>query len=102
MSERGSSMKHPPVVLIEWMDTATAASSWTDREEVLKDAPQYLEPISVAGFLLADEERGVIVSLLYNHHADEVGHVVIIPRANVLKMTQLRAGKGFKLEADHD
>jgi hypothetical protein len=28
-----------------------------------------------------------------------VGNVVIIPRANVLKMTQLRAGKGFKLDA---
>ena len=91
-------MKHPPVVLIEWKDTATAAAGWTDREEILKDAPRYLEPIAAAGFLLADEERGVIVSLLYNDHNDDVGHVVIIPRANVVQITQLRAGKGFRKE----
>lgn len=91
--------KHPPVVLIEWTDTATAASSWTDREEVLADAPKFLEPIAAAGFLLADEQRGLVVALLYNDHNDDVGHVVIIPRDNVVKITQLRAGRGFKREA---
>lgn len=57
---------------------------------------------ALAGFLLADEERGVIVLLLYNDHNDDVGHVVIIPRPNVVKITQLRPGKGFRRDAGVD
>lgn len=91
-------MKHPPVVYIEWVDTASAANSWADRETVLAAAPRYIEPICAAGFLLADEDRGVILALLYNDHNDDVGQAIIIPRDNVRRIVQLRAGRGFKRE----
>jgi hypothetical protein len=93
-----NSPKHPPVAYVEWVDTATISAHWQDREEALKQADGFLAPITAAGFLLADEECGIILSLLYNDHNDDAGHVVVIPRLAVRKLVVTRPGKGFKRE----
>ena len=91
--------KHPPVAYVEWVDAALVSSRWQDREEVLREAAPMAEPIAAAGLLLADEERGIILSLLYNDHNDDVGHVVHIPRVAITKFRILLKGRGFTLES---
>jgi hypothetical protein len=91
--------KHPPVAYVEWVDTASVSAIWQDREEALKQADAFLAPIAAAGFLLADEERGVILALLYNDHNDDAGHVVVIPRSAIRKLVQVRPGHGFTRDA---
>jgi hypothetical protein len=91
--------KHPPVVYVEWADTASISADWQDREEALGQADAFLVPCTAAGFLLADEERGIILSLLYNAQHDDVGHVVVIPRSAVRKLVITRPGKGFQRDA---
>jgi hypothetical protein len=87
---------HPPVVYVEWTDTASVAHLWTDREEALKTAATLMTPIAAAGLLLADEERGIILTLLYSGHNDDVGHVVVIPRSAITLMRVVLKGRGFK------
>jgi hypothetical protein len=93
------SPKHPPVAYVEWVDTATISAHWQDREEALGEADAFLAPIAAAGFLLADEKRGIILSLLYNDHNDDAGHIVVIPRSAVRKLVVTRPGKGFSRDA---
>lgn len=91
---------HPPVAYVEWLDTASISSDWQDREEALREAGPRLEPCVAAGLLLADEERGVILALLYTTQNDHVGHVVVIPRSAILKMRVVLKGRGFKRDED--
>jgi hypothetical protein len=87
---------HPPIVYIEWRDAASAAGSWTDRETAVKDALHYsTDPIVGAGFLLAEAKDTVVVGLILNHHNDDAGHVMAIPRGMVTRMTVLRKARGW-------
>jgi hypothetical protein len=92
--------KHPPVAYIEWVDTATVSAVWQDREAALKEAGPYLSPICAAGFLLADDPRGVILCTLYNNHNDDAGHIVAIPRSAIRKQRVLLKGAGFVLDTE--
>jgi hypothetical protein len=93
---------HPPVAYVEWVDTATVSAVWQDREAALKEAGPYLESICAAGFLLADDPRGVIICTLYNHHNDDAGHIVAIPRSAIRKVQITLKGKGFHLDPTED
>lgn len=96
---RSRGVSHPPVVYVEWTDTASVAHLWTDREGALETAASLMTPIAAAGLLLADEERGVIITLLYSGHNDEVGHVVVIPRTAITLMQVVKQGRGFKRDS---
>ena len=79
------------------MDAATVSGkTWEARAQALQNAADLYRPVVTAGFLIADDERGVVVTLMYNDLADDVGHAVMIPRGMVLRVTQLRPGRGFK------
>lgn len=87
---------HPPIVFIEWRDAATATSNWMDRSEAVTDAIRYTtEPIVAAGFLLAEHKDSVVIGLVLNHHNDDAGHVMAIPRGMVTRMTVLRPARGW-------
>ena len=57
-------MKHPPVVFIEWHDSQTIASKWTNRKEVRAIAREsWPETIVSVGFLIAKTKHYVLISL---------------------------------------
>jgi hypothetical protein len=51
------------------------------------------DPILSSGFLVSDEEAGIVVASSLNHHADDVYGAMAIPRSAIRKITQLRAAK---------
>jgi len=53
-----------------------------------------------AGFLIADDKRGIILSLFWNEHADHVGPTVVIPRSAVRLVRMVRPGRGFTHESE--
>lgn len=93
-------MKEPgpdraPLVLVEWVDAASVTSRWQDRAEAIKEGIHYsTDPIRACGFLIAERKDVLVVALSYNHHNDDVSHVISIPRAAVLNVRTLKvAGK---------
>lgn len=87
--------KHPPIAYVEWVDSANINDGWQDREDALHKATELVEPIVAAGFLLADDKRGIILSLFYNEHADHVGPTIVIPRSAIRLVRHVRSGRGF-------
>jgi hypothetical protein len=82
---------HPPIVLIEWHDSQTIASKWTDRDEVRKIAREsWPEVIVSVGFLIASTKRYVLISLGTTESPDDVMHSISIPRACIRKLTILK------------
>jgi hypothetical protein len=92
--------KHPPMAYVEWVDSANVNDGWQDREDVLEQATTLVEPIVAAGFLIADDKRGIILSLFWNEHADHVGPTVVIPRSAVRLVRMVRPGRGFTHESE--
>jgi len=96
MSKRKSA--HAPLVLVEWVDAASVTARWMDRREAIKGGIRYAgEPILACGFLIGERKNVIILALTYNHHNDDVGHVISIPRMAVHSLTYLRGVKGAKM-----
>lgn len=91
--------EHPPIVYVEWVDAALLTAKWEQRDELLAEASRTATPITAAGFLLADDPRGIIVCSLYNWHNDDASGAMLIPRAQITKLVVLRAARGFVHEA---
>lgn len=87
---------HPPIVLVEWIDAASATSAWDDRDTVARDGVRFAtDPILATGFLIVDRPDVIVVAQSLNHHADHVAHATAIPRVAVRKITTLRAARGW-------
>jgi hypothetical protein len=87
-------VKRPAVVLVEWIDSYAASDGWTAREESVETSREMItDPILSSGFLVSDEEAGIVVASSLNHHADDVYGAMAIPRSAIRKITQLRAAK---------
>lgn len=80
--------KWPPLVMIEWEDSAQAAPQWQWLSEV--KPPPVINCRSV-GFLVRDNERekALAISLGGSADAAQVSGVITIPTKAVLSMTGL-------------
>lgn len=86
------------LVIVEWVDAASVTDRWQDRRAAIKNGLYYSsDPILACGFLIAERKNVIVLSLTYNAHNDDVGHVMAIPRAAVRSITVLRGVKGAKM-----
>lgn len=94
MSEQVSA----PLVLVGWVDSANVTTRWEDREAVIKDGIRFAtDAIYSCGFLIAERKDVIVLALSYNHHNDDVGHVIAIPTRAVESITHLRGVRGAKM-----
>ena len=86
-----------PLVLLEWVDAASVTDRWMDREQAIKNGTHYsTDPIRACGYLIAERKDVLVLALTYNHHNDDVGHVISIPRMAVVEIRRLKVGKRLK------
>lgn len=90
--------KSAPLVLIEWVDAASVTGRWEDRKQAIKDGIYFsTNPILACGFLIAERKDVLVIALTYNHHNDDVSHVMSIPVPAIVSVTHLRGVKGAKM-----
>lgn len=82
------------MVYVEWVDAANVGSGWTDRQKAIEEAKGYLEPITLAGFLIDETPEYIVVAVGYNDHADDVVETMIVPRRAVQHMEIVKRGSG--------
>lgn len=69
-----------------------------DRREAIKDGEHYSgDPILACGFLIGERKHVIVIALTYNHHNDDVSHVMSIPTKAIRRITHLRGVKGSKM-----
>lgn len=87
---------HPPIVLVEWHDSRSLTSGWTDRAKLLDAAPRdYDELLVVAGFLLALTKHYAVISLGLAPN-DDVMHTLQIPRHDIVRIRIVKPQRGGK------
>jgi Tat protein secretion system quality control protein TatD with DNase activity len=86
--------KHPPIVYVEWTDSAHVATRWIDRKQVIKEARQdAVQLLVTAGFLLEDAKTHLTIALDVNPHLDDVAQVGVIPRSAIVLMEIIRPAR---------
>ena len=75
-------------VLVEWLDACSWSDWRSEKDALLKQNPL----IQTVGMLLEMSDRRVCVALNYEAGDDEVSDVVMIPRAMVERVVELREG----------
>jgi hypothetical protein len=87
-----------PLVLVEWVDAASVTDRWQDREVAIEAGLHYSgDPILACGFLIAERKDVIVIALTFNHHNDDVSHVMAIPVPAVKSIIHLRGVKGSKM-----
>jgi hypothetical protein len=88
---------HPPVVYVEWMDSHGASQGWTELDEAVEFGMNAISgPIASAGFLIAENEAGIVVASGFNPHANDVVGAMAIPRSAIARFIRLRAARGME------
>jgi hypothetical protein len=84
-------MSRPAIVLVEWLDSHRASNGWTELDESVESGREAITTAMLsAGFLVHDDEDGVVVACGLNPRGPDVEGAMAIPRVAILKVTQLR------------
>lgn len=85
----------PPVVELRWRDSLSGIGGWHEVGTAEKHAVEaWDEPLYAAGFLVVDAPDYVVVASGFNpvHEGEpEVNGTVMIPRSEIVSITELRA-----------
>jgi hypothetical protein len=96
-----SPLIRPAVVIVEWHDSYVASEGWTDRQESVDSGREMTgDPISSAGFLIDDDEVGIIVASGLNQHANDVFGAMALPRSAIVNLKVLEKSHARLTEAD--
>ena len=88
---------HPPVVYVEWHDSRSLTSAWTDREAQLAETEQLYNEVIVSAGLLLEVRKKYVVIALGLAPVDDIMHALIIPRSEIRKLVVLKKARGMKL-----
>ena len=81
------------VAYVEWVDAGILASRWEDREVVVGESLRHIKgSIQTAGFVIANDDEGVVLALSFNPNNDDVNLAMFIPRANIREYRELQGG----------
>jgi hypothetical protein len=93
---------HPPIVFVEWHDSAVLSSGWKNREEILNDgATDWPELLVAAGFLLEQTKRYIVLAVAMNTVPDDACCVMQIPRSDIVSMRTVLPDRGVKVTKAH-
>ena len=85
--ERAQESEGRIVAYVEWNDAGIAATSWDQREDVLKEAETIVSGlIRSAGFLLEQTPERVVLAVSVNPNNDDVNLVMATPRVCIRRM----------------
>lgn len=88
---------HPPVVIVEWHDSATVDVAWTAPSVVSRDAEDaYSKTMMSAGFLLEVRKRYIVLVIGAASYNDDVLHALLIPRSEIVSLKTLKKARGMK------
>ena len=86
-------MSRPPIVLVEWLDSHRASNGWTELEESVESGREAITTSMLsAGFLVHDDDDGVVVACGLNPRGPDVEGAMAIPRVAIRRVVQLRPG----------
>ncbi len=75
------------VAYVEWIDSGTVAAGWEPREATIEEArTQYENRIRSAGLLIERNRKYLVLAVMANPHADDVGGAIQIPMRNVTRL----------------
>ncbi len=77
--------KTPPIIVVEWFDAHDALPDWTHIKDIKVDEVL----VKSVGFKVFEDDRYIVLSCSDDGN-DHHGGGIVIPKANIEKMTKLR------------
>lgn len=75
------------IAFVEWVDAGVLAANWRSFDEVigeqLDDAKKVIRSV---GFVLKEDDDGVVLAAMLNDTHDDVGHAQFIPRPIIVRI----------------